>query len=385
MKKHQEERPQKPRIEIFEYRFHWTKPTGEGFHWEKCDVYSPGIGYGYISSPEVGRRIPDPPYLVPKNFFQGRLHYDPMEETTTFASFGDLAGDNESFLQWANEHGMLTEGKSLTSAYGLDDTLFLLPKSVNPLPKQYAGVQIQEQNIRMDFYGDGFLWRFKDGHMGYVSPGESIELWVNEHQSFSIAFLLWELVSDKDSVGLDKVIQREPDGRGITLYRVQRTKLGDIDRETMQNDSDYRKENGIYKYIYCNERENISPFLAEYLYRAPNEAIAQAYLHETISHKLRIYPLKIYLGEGVPESFPLHFILHPTSLLSAMWFQMALTVRGSIKIKRCSVCGEWEDMGGHRENWSQHKTCANKERARRHRKKHQEEESKRKTPLTDAP
>jgi hypothetical protein len=61
--------------------------------------------------------------------------------------------------------------------------------------------------------------------------------------------------------------------------------------------------------------------------------------------------------------------LVPTSLLSAMWYQLYLAVIGEIKLRRCAICWKWENMEGHRVNWSKHAACANNERVKRSRSK----------------
>jgi hypothetical protein len=61
--------------------------------------------------------------------------------------------------------------------------------------------------------------------------------------------------------------------------------------------------------------------------------------------------------------------LQPSSLISFMWFQLGLAIDGKIRLRRCEVCGEWEDMENHRENWTKHPRCANNKCAERYRNK----------------
>jgi hypothetical protein len=52
-----------------------------------------------------------------------------------------------------------------------------------------------------------------------------------------------------------------------------------------------------------------------------------------------------------------------------MWYLFYLACAGEIELRRCAVCGRWEDMEGHRETWSRHANCANYERVKRSRLK----------------
>jgi hypothetical protein len=45
-----------------------------------------------------------------------------------------------------------------------------------------------------------------------------------------------------------------------------------------------------------------------------------------------------------------------------MWYQLYLALAGEITLRRCSICGKWEDMKEHRASWSKHKKCISYER-----------------------
>jgi hypothetical protein len=91
---------------------------------------------------------------------------------------------------------------------------------------------------------------------------------------------------------------------------------------------------------------------------------ARLFVQTTVNAKLLKYPLQIALT--LNEQGELEKRIYPTSLLSAMWYQLHLALAGEINLRRCSICGQWEDMSGHRVNWSKHKKCISYERIKKH-------------------
>jgi hypothetical protein len=89
-----------------------------------------------------------------------------------------------------------------------------------------------------------------------------------------------------------------------------------------------------------------------------------------VNRKLREYPLNFVVQ--VNERGEFLNVLQPTSLLSALWYQFLLLVRGDVKLRRCDVCGKWEDMKTHRDNWRRHKSCASIQRVIKSRNKAKE-------------
>ena len=94
----------------------------------------------------------------------------------------------------------------------------------------------------------------------------------------------------------------------------------------------------------------------------------------TINEKLRNYPVNILLQ--IDEQGKLQKRLQPTSLLSAMWYQFYLVVAGVETLRRCAICGKWENMKDHRDSWKKHAACANNERVKRFRKPDVEQKKK---------
>ena len=90
--------------------------------------------------------------------------------------------------------------------------------------------------------------------------------------------------------------------------------------------------------------------------------------------KLAEYPLQLTFRSD--DDGELRKILEPTNLLAAMWHQLYLAQTGEIQLRRCSLCGKWENMEGHRSTWSKHANCANYGRVKRARNKKRERANK---------
>jgi hypothetical protein len=94
---------------------------------------------------------------------------------------------------------------------------------------------------------------------------------------------------------------------------------------------------------------------------------ASRYIREEICRKMECYPLILVFDTD--EYGEVRRIMEPTSLLSEMWYLFFLACVGEVELRRCSVCGRWENMDGHREIWSKHPNCANYQRVKRARRK----------------
>jgi hypothetical protein len=87
------------------------------------------------------------------------------------------------------------------------------------------------------------------------------------------------------------------------------------------------------------ENYHLAPFDAK--------TAASLYIREEICRKMECYPMVIRFETG--EHGEIRRIMEPTSLLSEMWYLFFLAFSGKVKLRRCSVCGRWENMDGHRE------------------------------------
>jgi hypothetical protein len=309
----------------------WTKPE-KGFTWEECDVLNSGF-YG------PGTLIPNPPYLVEKDYSQNFFTYDPFNDGALFAKFGDLdTFDKDALSGFASGYGRLVNAETFKGG-----SLLVLPS--NSTLKDVTERHIHHLGV---YRGDGH----------YAQPGESLEFWMNEHYDLSFAALVWELIVNHDIESLDKIVRWISDNKGVLITKFPRKALKAFDAERF-SDLVYRRENLIMDEILFDGLTRRVWASSRFLY--PDViGPARLYVQTTINKKLLRYPLQIALT--LNEEGELYKQLRPTSLLSAMWYQLYLALAGNISLRRCSICGVWEDMKGHRINWKKHKKCISYDR-----------------------
>jgi hypothetical protein len=192
--------------------------------------------------------------------------------------------------------------------------------------------------------------------------------WRNEQRELALITMLWEMLSNKDS-RLNGIIMWAHEGQRIYVYKIKKELLNEIDFEKMQTDEGYLIEHTRNRYQLFDARKEMqnNAWMANYCRFPDVMNAASMYIQLTINDKLSEYPMQVKFqmrADGL-----LHKSLVPTSLLSAMWYQLYLAVAGEIKLRRCAICGKWENMEGHRVNWSKHAACANNDRVKRSRSK----------------
>jgi hypothetical protein len=323
----------------FDMTFTWQKPS-IGYTWENCLA---------ISEDYLGRKfkVPEPDYLVERDYSQDMIVYQPLDDSTIFANFADLEPGPSTFVQWANKHGPLVGGESLKES-PLIKTLIVLPKeSIEP---------------KKTIHHSGVVHTFEDGRRGYGQLSESLQFWHKEHEDLSFAFFLWELANLKDIETLEKVVEWNDERSGVEIWKIGRYQLPTTDmNKVRERDLKYIKESGIslgYENLF--DVQHIRPWASKICLYPDVIRPAMLYAQLCINRKLKEFPLNFVIQ--VNEQGRFFNVLQPTSLLSAMWYQFLLVIRGDVKIRRCDVCGKWEDMKTHRENWHRHKSCASIQR-----------------------
>jgi hypothetical protein len=179
--------------------------------------------------------------------------------------------------------------------------------------------------------------------------------WRREHLDLSFAVMLWEMIL-KDDTRLDGIIEWNEDTKRAYVRPFPRDRLGSADFG--------RGERVIYfpHYMFPSRRiENYRPASFD------AKTAASRYIREEICRKMECYPMALRFETD--EQGEIRGILAPASLLSEMWYLFFLACTGEIKLRRCSVCGRWENMEGHRDTWSKHPNCANYQRVKRARRK----------------
>jgi hypothetical protein len=314
-------------------KFEWYKPE-KGYIWRDCDIFR-----GFSSSDII---IPDGPYLIECDDTQCFLPWNPFEDATTFARFADVQPNDDALCAWANENGRLVRSETLSDGSSL--------------------------NVLTDDLVTGFV-NVVDGKRLYARTTESRQFWYKEHFDLSFAVMVWEFILNNDVDSLRKIVIWQGQKRAV-IMKFRRDTLGEI----------YTRDDGAISYPTFDEKNNLRINLGfEVLFdadlnmrswaphRFPYPDIinpARLFIQTEVNTKLHEYPLQIALT--LNEHGELEKRLYPTSLLSAMWYQLYLALAGEITLRRCSICGKWEDMSGHRVNWSKHKKCISYERIKKY-------------------
>jgi len=331
----------------FELSFTWQKPS-VGYEWEDCPVCD---HWGEIPDrsklEQIYEDIPDGPYLTELDGSQSLISWKPFEHPALFAQFADLKPEKDALLQWANQYGRLID-------FSYKDAVFVLSKN---------------------FAIDNSMWalhnkrHYKKGEQMYCRvKADPWPFWRNEQRQLSFITMLWEMLSNKDP-RLNGIIMWAHEGQRVYVYKIKKELLNEIDFEKFRTNEDYLLEHTITRDLLFDVRypKEGQEWMAHYC-RFPDIMKATfIYIQSAINRKLYEYPLNI--GFRMSEDGLVRKSLVPTSLLSAMWYQLYLAMSGEIKLRRCSICEKWENMEGHRVNWSKHAACANNERVKRSRSK----------------
>jgi hypothetical protein len=351
----------------------------KGYRWEECETYAPAN-----RTPPY----PEPPFLTPNAVpVPGVSHHDwliqaqprfynPLKNTTLFAAFADLEASKDSFAKWAGKYGLLLQGGEVLEYNGRRYFLTVLPKR-----------EAQKLKDREKLKAMGGI-ELDNGYISFPIASESFSFWRKEHYDFSLATRLWETISNGDTETLEKMVSLE-DGRSIHIWDIPKNQARTLDRVLLQTNEEYRRKNGVSLFgsYPARDMSAISRKLFDsHLFRANEFEIHLAYdfLFQFINYKLHLYPLQLRIGVLNDNPFDTEpgeldsstrypFVAQPTSFLSCLYWQLAQATMGKICLRRCEVCGKWEDMATHRVDWTQHSTCANAKRVQRHREKQQQE------------
>jgi hypothetical protein len=335
-------------VQKFEISFSWRR-HGFGYKWENAKLCSPwGEAFNSMddserekyqelissSSSAVG------PFLVEKTLSILWVGLEPLANALLFAQFSDIIPTEESFLDWANENGRLVDIENSTE---LLYDFILAP---------YTPRDEQEKNFELSIKTHRIVK--KDGLLYRITKPDSLSFWKQEHRDLSFAVMLWEMISNDDP-RLNDIL--EWNGNRAYAYPFSRDKLDLIDFERLKKDSRYQPN-----FVLPPRRiEGYHP------QKFNAKKAASRYIQQELNKKIRLYPLIVRFETDNKEE--VHKIIQPTSLLSAMWYQLFLALSGDIRLRRCSLCKKWENMEGHRETWSKHANCANYDRVKKSRLK----------------
>jgi hypothetical protein len=346
----------------YELSFEWRRSV-TGYKWEDsepCDFWGkPFKDWEKEKRADFEatiQRVPGGPYLLKADLRLDSIQWKPLDNPMLFAQFADIEPDAESFLNWADEHGNLVDTER-----DLGNHIYIFP--------QY----IPEEPIGEDVFlhlNAGIKVFEMDGCYYFRVKADSIDFWIQEYRDLSFAVMLWELSLKKDP-RLDGIIEWAKGSRLMIANRFSREKLEEVDFDKFKSDEAYKLDCNIPQEVMKNTYEGVElPWLILLGHKLDAVKGASLYVQQKITQKLEQYPLKVVFRSDPKKK--LYKTLQPTSLLSAMWYQFYLAQTGDIQLRRCSLCGKWENMEGHRSTWSKHANCANNDRVKNSRMKKKE-------------
>jgi hypothetical protein len=221
----------------------------------------------------------------------------------------------------------------------------------------------------------------------FIRHSESFDFWVREIWNMATTFQVWRIVNERDTELLRRVMFVKPlrDNNLSRYLNVFETRLvlTNLPQEVTLTFQDaealYRKAvKGTSQDIIALRSclpEGVPLLVAEINtgFLATKGDNLEDIKDTLFSMLLDQVSLKVncYLKRGVypvvwREKDGLMVYLKPRDLLSAMWLQFYFVLVGEKRIKRCSICGLWEDVTDKTKAWSKHVECAQRERFRKY-------------------
>ncbi len=287
-----------------------------------------------------------PPFLIESPDTTGYYSKKILEKPALFLEFAEVEPTREGILAFANEYGML----NLAGATEVLSPVYSFP-SGGPMPRR--------RGLGMGVYHN----RYKDGRDYFSVFGEPLRYWQEEIRDMRRVVALWNWWREGDADSLSQVIRWQ--GNSVSYA------LGDL--EEIRDWFSGSREKGI-------ELGHLAfPGFQDWMLSRfrPGDCFlpAQYLLQKKINEKLKVHHTKPWLLMN--EKNRLEPYLYPDSLIAALWFQFYQAVVGEKKLKRCSVCGKWEDLTDRterqRERWTRHAKCANMLRQHRWRERRKRE------------
>ena len=275
--------------------------------------------------------IPPGPFLVETDYTQDFTSYHPLDDDTLFAKFADVESGEESFIKWTDQHGTLTKSEQVGTF-----PLLVVPSKC---------IDIEEEIPCWGVQGK------KGKRASYIQLSESLGFWLREHGDLSYAVKVWEQLVERNTIKLKEIVEWYEDDPSTNIRNAVRI----------------RRWDGSYIILFSS---NVRPWLSGITRGLDVLKPALLYLQLAVSEKIKLNPISVDLYTD--EQGQLQRSLQPTSLLSAMWYQFSLALTGEIRLRRCSICQQWENMRGHRSDWTMHTTCSTNKRSQQYRNKKKE-------------
>ena len=338
-------------VQKYELSLKWSKSSA-GYVWvdcEPCDVW----GRAFKDWDEKERKNfsellglpPSGPFLVELDPRSPRTRLEPLENSLLFAEFADIPANQDSFLTWANKYGRLIDVDT-----DIENHYFIFPEHVD--------------------FSEETVWRSggKATGLNLIKP-DPLGSWLEEHSALSFAVMLWELLQNNDP-RLNALIEWSHGSRQMLVNKIKKTEFERIDFDRFMADESYKCSCPVVQDVITNTQDGVNlPWLFKMGKTLDARKASLIYLQRLTTRKLAEYPVNVSFPDDVGKK-P-HNVLQPSNLLSAMWYQFYLVLAGEIRLRRCTICGKWENMEGHRSTWSKHANCANYGRVKRARAKKQ--------------
>jgi hypothetical protein len=319
--------------------FSWRVPE-PGFEWIIADSVN-----GEHTSYLVVRA--EPPRVVTY------LPFSPLDETGLFRTFGDLPLTREGVLDFAGKYGFL----------GSDPTRNNPPTVIVPRP----GVDV------------GTFWSV---------PGERLDDWAVEHHAMRETISLWDAITEKQDgnyayyEGKEKK-QGTPEtylssvihwsGSAAVSYTrpvPEKDRFSEFWRIWRKNKADLPDKLKSFDSRFQIASEADSELFKRFTpgdLRLPG----QYALQKIINDKLWEYASRAKLLWDWRRRNPdLRMQLVPTSLIAALWLQLAAAIDGDRAYRRCEACKKWFEVSA--ENRIDAKFCQQSCRFRAYRQRQQQ-------------
>lgn len=254
-------------------------------------------------------------------------HYAPLVMCPTlFRTFADLRfEDRDAILAFANEYGDLGIDRTLTLAH---------PDNPNNL----LGV-----------------------------TGEPWQEWAVQISEMREAVSLWDLLRSRDGPGLSRFLRWEPAGRGSD--GVERPHAGWM----------YSSHPDVPRNVFLTPQRRFEAIIPKYQQveiteadiLTPASVLIQGWVNRHLERKA-MPRLLHHRGLGT-----MVLMIVPSSLLSAMWLQLAHAIAGNKDYRACRECGNWFEVSRAEDaRTARRMFCSDACKSRDYRRRRDEESSK---------
>lgn len=203
--------------------------------------------------------------------------------------------------------------------------------------------------------------------------GDSIHLWFQNRWIIKNLLTLWEWILKKDIANLKKIFIRRDLGCDVkNIYQIIMTDESILNELHSHNGVHLEKQTDLQLQISLLNNISINQLFLEHPHFvqdpsfSDNEIINTAYhyLMRQLKSRLEYFPTQFEVVYN-PKETKLEQGFKTDTLLGLIWHQFFHYVTGERKLKRCPICGQWQDVTGRKSSWNAHKLCSGKERKRK--------------------